>query len=134
MEVIEYETPRSWNDKGMDWSSPDPRKADYAMAIREALMERAAAAHVPLSRDVVAISPWKTVSLKSVSAVVRAIRDLAPHFFNDRFSDYKDDWSDFPRMWTYRDLVMEEGCEMYRFAHFGRLLENGGAWPFNFDC
>lgn len=128
MAVIEYEMPDSWNAKGMDWNSPDPRKADYVMAIRQALMERAAAAHVSLSRDVVAISPWKTVSLKAVSAVVQAISDLAPRFFNDKYTDYKDDWSDFPRMWTYRDLVMEEGCDVYRFAHFGQLLENGGEW------
>jgi len=91
MAVIEYEMPDSWNAKGMDWNSPDPRKADYVMAIRQALMERAAAAHVSLSRDVVAISPWKTVSLKAVSAVVQAISDLAPRFFNDTFADYKED-------------------------------------------
>ena len=128
MAVIEYETPDSWNAKGMDWSAPVPRRADYVMAIREALMERAAAAHVSLSRDVVAMSPWKTVSLKSVSAVVEAIASLAPRFFNDTFTEYKEDYSDFPRMWTYRDLVLEEGCELYRFAHSGQLLENGGDW------
>ena len=128
MALIEYEMPGSWNAKGMDWNSPDPRKADYVMAIRQALMERASAAHVSLSRDVLAISPWKTVSLKSVEAVVKEMSRLAPYFFNDGFSEYKEDYSDFPRMWSYRDLVMEEGCGMYAFAHFGQLLENGGEW------
>lgn len=65
MEVIEYEFPESWDDRGMDWNAPDPRRADYVMAIRQALMERAAAAHVTLPSEVVAISPWKTVSLKN---------------------------------------------------------------------
>ena len=134
MALIEYEMPDSWNSKGMDWNSPDPRKADYVMAIRQALMERASAAHVQLSQDVVAISPWKIVSLKSVEAVVREISNLAPHFFNDGFTDYEEDWSDFPRMWTYRDLVMEEGCGIYRFAHFGQLLEGGGEWLRTIRC
>ncbi|MGN0852399.1 MAG: hypothetical protein ACI4Q3_03375 [Kiritimatiellia bacterium] len=128
MALIEYEMPDSWNAKGMDWNTPDPRCADYVMAIRQALMERAAAAHVSLSRDVVCISPWKTVSLKAVEAVIREISYLAPNFFNDKFSEYKEDWSDFPKMWTYRDLILEDGCELYRFAHYGQLLENGGDW------
>ena len=38
---IEYVEPKSWDDKGMDWNNPDPRRADYVMAIRGALMERA---------------------------------------------------------------------------------------------
>ena len=46
MEVIEYETPESWEDKGMNWNTPDPCNADYVMAIRQALMERCAAALV----------------------------------------------------------------------------------------
>ena len=128
MEVIEYDMPTSWNSKGMDWNAPDPRRADYVMAIREALMERAAAAHQSLGSDVLAISPWKAVSMKSVKAVVSALSDLAPYFVNDGYSEYKEDWSDFPKMWTYRDLVMEEGCGIYAFAHFGQLLENGGEW------
>ena len=128
MAVIEYEFPDSWNAKGMDWNTPDPRKADYIMAIRQALMERATAAHRSLSRDLIAISPWKTVSLKAVEAVVQEISRLAPYFFNDGFYGYKEDWSDFPKMWTYRDLIQEDGCEIYRFAHSGLLLETNGDW------
>ena len=128
MAVIEYEFPESWDDKGMDWNVPDPRCADYVMAIREALMERAAAAHVSLPSEVVAISPWKTVSIKAVSATVQAISSLARYYVNDGYREYKEDWSDFPKMWTYRDLVQEEGCGLYAWAHFGQLLENGGEW------
>jgi len=128
MEVIEYEFPESWDDRGMDWNAPDPRRADYVMAIRQALMERAAAAHVTLPSEVVAISPWKTVSLKAVSATVRAVSGLARYFVNAGWREYEPDWSDFPKMWTYRDLVQEEGCELYSWAHSGQLLENGGGW------
>jgi len=116
MEVIKYEEPESWDDKGMDWDDPDPRNADYAMAIRAAIMERFAAAHVSLPRDVAMISPWKTVSVKQMKAVVKAISSIAGSFFNKDFDGYRDDWSDFPRMWTYRDLVLEEGCGLYEFA------------------
>ena len=40
MEVIDYVHPQSWDNKGMDWSDPDPRRADYMMAIRDAFLER----------------------------------------------------------------------------------------------
>jgi hypothetical protein len=128
MAVIEYEMPTSWDSKGMDWDDPDPRRADYAMAIRQALMERAAVLHTSLSRDVTAISPWKAVSLKSMGAVVKAIEYMASSFVNAEWDGYKEDFSDFPKMWTYRELVMERGCGMYAFASSGDLLVNGGEW------
>lgn len=113
MEVIEYDYPGSWDDKGMDWNNPDPRDADYIMAIRQALMERCAALHRYLPSAVAAISPWKTVSRQAVTDVLRAIRDIAGGFVNVGWEDYKEDFSDFPRMWTYRDLVMEDECRMH---------------------
>jgi len=128
MEVIEYSEPESWEDKGMDWNVPDPRKADYAMAIRAAIMERCAAAHIWLPTDVARISPWKPVSIRQMQAVVKAISQIAGSFFNRGFREYKDDWSDFPKMWTYRDLVQEEGCRLFEFAKTGDLCETGGTW------
>ena len=65
MEVAEYAYPESWDDGGMDWSNPDPGRADYAMALRQAVLERAAAAHVPVGRGVLDVSPWRTVSAKA---------------------------------------------------------------------
>ncbi len=127
MEVIEYEEPTSWDSKGMNWDVPDPRVADYAVAIRNALMERCAAAHVSLPRGVAAISPWKPVTVAQLEAVVRGIAQVAPSYFNVGYG-YADDWSDFPRMWTYRDLVQEEGCRLWEFAKAGDLCEGGGAW------
>ena len=38
MEVIGYEKPTHWEDKGMNWKTPDPTNADYVVAIREALL------------------------------------------------------------------------------------------------
>ena len=52
MEVIEYETPESWEDKGMNWNTPDPANVDYVMAIRQAIMERCAALHASVDRRV----------------------------------------------------------------------------------
>ena len=128
MEMIEYEEPTSWGSKGMDWNTPDPRVADYAVAIRNALMERCAAAHIPLPWGVATISPWKPVTVAQLEAVVSGIASVASRYFNRDFDDYEDDWSDFPRMWTYRDLVQEEGCRLWEFAKAGDLCENGGAW------
>ena len=41
MEMIQYTPPVSWDDKGMDWESPDPGNVDYYRAILEAVIERA---------------------------------------------------------------------------------------------
>ena len=129
MEVIPpYEIPVSWDDKGMDWRDPDPRNADYVMAIREAIMERCAALHRGISSDVMRISPWKTVTRKSVKAFLSEIERIAPYFANLQYDEYKEDWSDFPKMWSYHDLVQEEGCRLYEFAPYGSVCEHGGRW------
>ena len=62
MEVIEYEIPTHWEDKGMNWNTPDPTNADYVVAIREALLERCAALHTSADIRNYKKSPWKTVS------------------------------------------------------------------------
>ena len=128
MEIIEYEYPDSWNAKGMDWENPDPERADYVMAIRQAIMERAAAAHISLSRAVVDISPMKAVSRDMAEELLRAIRELTPHFVNIGFNDYKDDLSDFPKMWSYADLVQEDGCKLYEWAGRDSMCRDGGKW------
>lgn len=130
MEVIEYEYPESWDDKGMDWENPDPERADYVMAIRQAIMERAAAVHIslPVSYYYLAVSPMKAVSRFMVEEFIYAIRLLAPYFVNMGFSDYKEDFSDFPKMWTYSDLIQEECCELYAWAGRDSMCRNGGAW------
>ena len=125
---IEYVEPKSWDDKGMDWNNPDPRRADYVMAIRGALMERAAAAHCSLDRAIKDVRPYAPVSIEALIGLLGDIRDLAPYYVNVEWTDYKEDMSDFPRMWTYRDLVNTVGCELYLTPCGGDILENGGAW------
>ena len=34
--------PKSWSDYGMDWNNPDPGNISYALALKEAICERAA--------------------------------------------------------------------------------------------
>ena len=128
MEVIEYEYPDSWNAKGMNWENPDVEKTDYVMALRQAVMERAAALHVSLDRDVFRISPMRAVSREALAAIVRAIHTLAPNFVNMEFADYKEDLSDFPKMWTYSDLIQEDGCELYEWAGVYSSCKVGGKW------
>ena len=128
MEVIEYETPESWEDKGMNWNTPDPCNADYVMAIRQALMERCAALHTSMDYRLKKISPWKTLSRSSVEGIVRTIASMAGRFVNVGWEDFEEDYSDFPRMWTYGDLVQERNCRLYEWAQFGLLRENGGEW------
>ena len=83
MEMItDYAIPQSWNDKGMDWENPDPLKADYAMAIREALLERFAVAGGTPSYRSLAISPWKTVSKRELESVVDDSRRLCGSVVN----------------------------------------------------
>ena len=128
MEVIEYETPESWEDKGMNWNTPDPCNADYVMAIRQALMERCAALHTSMDYRLKKISPWKTLSRSSVEGIVRTIASMARMFVNVEWDEFEDDWSDFPKMWTYGDLVQERNCRLYEWAQYGLLRENGGEW------
>ena len=128
MEVIEYETPESWEDKGMNWNTPDPCNADYVMAIRQALMERCAALHTSMDYRLKKISPWKTLSRSSVEGIVRTIASMARMFVNVEWEEFEDDYSDFPKMWTYGDLVQERNCRLYEWAQYGLLRENGGEW------
>ena len=129
MEVIgEYEIPDSWEAKGMNWNTPDPTNADYVMAIRQALLERCAALHTGADWRIYKISPWKTVSREVMKGILRTISSIARDFVNIEWEEFKEDYSDFPKRWTYRDLVMEPNCRLYEFAKYGSLVENGGEW------
>ena len=128
MEVIEYETPTSWDSKGMRWNTPDPANADYVMAIRQALMERCAALHTSVDSRVLKISPWKTISRSAVAGIVDTIALLARYFVNLDWEEFEEDYSDFPKLWTYGDLIQERNCRLYEYANYGSLRENGGAW------
>ena len=127
MEMItDYAIPQSWDDKGMDWENPDPLNADYAMAIREALLERCAAAGGTPSTGSLAISPWKTVSKRRLESVADDIRYICGSFVNTEHEYGEEGLGDFPRMWSWSDLTEAE--PVYVEAAYGSLCANGGAW------
>lgn len=126
MEMIQYTPPVSWDDKGMDWESPDPGNVDYYRAIREALVERAIlVARSPDSAlfDITQFRPW---SVAAMNAIRDAVYRLAPNFVNMEFTDYKEDLSDFPKMWSYRELIDAEGCRICE--HPGTGSCNAAGW------
>lgn len=117
MEVTAYANPTSWNDKGMTWT--DGMNAvcvDYAMALRQAIIER---------YIVAGASPRVEMNLFSAGFLM-PIRhsffvDVREHllylanngrFVDLEFQDYKEDFSDAPKYWTYRDLNMIEECRI----------------------
>ena len=129
MEVIGgYEIPDSWTAKGMNWNTPDPTNADYVMAIRQALLERCAVLHKGADSRIYRISPWKTVSRDVMKGIVWTVSDIAKSFVNINWEEFEEDYSDFPKMWTYGDIIQERGCRLYEFAKYGSLVENGGEW------
>ena len=126
MEIIQYTPPVSWDDKGMDWESPDPGNVDYYRAVREALVERAIlVARSPDSAlfDITQFRPW---SVAAMNAIRDAVYRLAPNFVNMEFDDYKDDLSDFPKMWDYYTLVNAEGCRICEHPGVGSC--NAAGW------
>ena len=126
MEMIQYTPPVSWDDKGMDWESPEPGNVDYYRAIREALVERAIlVARSPDSAlfDITQFRPW---SVAAMNAIRDAVYRLAPNFVNMEFTDYKEDLSDFPKMWSYRELIDAEGCRICE--HPGTGSCNAAGW------
>ena len=89
MEVIGYEKPTHWEDKGMNWKTPDPTNADYVVAIREALLERCAVLHTSADSRIYKISPWKTVSREVMKGIVRTISNLSRSFVNIGLDDFE---------------------------------------------
>ena len=82
MEMIQYTPPVSWDDKGMDWESPDPGNMNCFAAIREALAERAILAERPLDSALFNIMRFRPWSMTSVNAIRNAVYMLAPYFVN----------------------------------------------------
>ena len=128
MEMTEYVPPESWDDKGMDWSDPDPTRIDYAMAIRLALTERCNAVGNNVVSDVRRISPCTTLSRSALDWCVAGLIGICELFVNTEWTDYADDLSDYPKMWTWRDLVSSEGCEVWDYPPPGSICRGGGRW------
>ena len=132
MEVIEYEEPRSWDDLGMDWNDPDPRRACYILALRNAFLERMAApqdGYLTYENNIVRkISPWKAVNTDALRAIVSELEYLCRFYYNLDPEAYKDDFSDFPKVMRLGDIVSAEDCEAFMNASRGAILDHGGEW------
>ena len=126
MEMIQYTPPVSWDDKGMDWESPDPGNMNCFAAIREALAERAILAERPLDSALFNIMRFRPWSMTSVNAIRNAVYMLAPYFVNMEFEDYREDLSDFPKMWSYGNLIESEDCRICELPGKGSF--NAPAW------
>ncbi len=75
MLLTDYVPPVFWSDKGMDWTNPDPAKADYINALKLALLERGWPSE-PLC------FPGNPISISDINDVASGIGTLAysPHY------------------------------------------------------
>ena len=108
MEIMKITLPTSWDDCSMDWNDPDPGCANYVLALREALVERAIAVNRSIGSNVFTVMPLRPWTYDIASTLRGMVYELAPYFVNIKFDDYKDDLSDFPKMWTLGELVTED--------------------------
>lgn len=127
MEIIETSLPEAWTDLNMDWSDPDPGDVSYALAMREALLERAILVGRPLHGNVFTIMPQRPLLADTMTSLRTAVYELAPHFVNLDFDDYKNDLSDFPKMWTSGDLITEER-NIAEFPGRGAISDQWKPW------
>ena len=126
MEMIQYTPPVSWDDKGMDWESPDPGNVDYYRAILEAVIERAILTSQNPNEVLYSIIQYRPWCIAAMNAIRDAVYRLAPLFVNMEFTDYKDDLSDFPKMWSCSELLDAEGCRICE--HPGTGSCNAAGW------
>lgn len=108
MEIMKTVLPNSWDDLEMDWDNPDPGCANYVLALREALIERATLVNQAVGSSVFAVMPLRPWMYDAASTLRSLVYDLAPYFVNIEFNDYKNDLSDFPKMWTLQELITED--------------------------
>ena len=87
MEMIQYTPPVSWDDKGMDWESPDPGNVDYYRAILEAVIERAILTSQNPNEVLYSIIQYRPWSIAAMNAIRDAVYRLAPNFVNMEFDD-----------------------------------------------
>ena len=124
--MIQYIPPVSWDDKGMDWESPDPGNIDYFRAIWEAITERIILTKQNPNEVLHSMMQYRPWSIAAMNAIRDSICILAPFFVNMEFTDYKEDLSDFPKMWSYRELIDAEGCRFCEHPGMGSC--NAAEW------
>lgn len=130
MEVIDYQKPQSWSDKGMTWdASMNPVCIDYAVAIREAIYERCAVSGV--SCNDLQSEKYAPIEYDFFTNVISILKTLAPHFYNLDFQEYKEDFSDFPKQWSWRDLNIIEDCRICEIPSVGCAATDMISWMIN---
>ena len=98
--------PQSWSDCGMDWNNPDPGNIFYALALKEAICERAAVTgiNLPTGRFIHLPDLLRLRTFDFIKWVRTSINTLAPYFMDVEYDRYfeKDapiQETDFPKMY-----------------------------------
>lgn len=128
MEMTQYTSPVSWDDKAMNWDAPDPGCIDYLAAIREAIIERAILVNRAPNNALFSIIPYRPWSVTSMNAIRDAVYSLAPYFINMEFENYKEDLSDFPKKWSSRELIEAEDCRICEHPGAGSTFSVWADW------
>jgi len=127
MEVVSYQKPRSWSDKGMTWDATmNSVCVDYAAAIREAIYERCAAAGVSCRN--LSIDQYAPIEYDFFVNVRNILKSLAPKFYDLEYEEYKEDFSDFPKKWSWRDLNIIEECRICEIPSVGCAVPEIISW------
>ncbi len=109
-------SPENWSDCGMDWSAPDPRNANYAFALFEAVCERMSVIDRIKMFDELSklaqIGPGLPLNRSWVELMVEVIEYLIGHFVDPDMTGYDSSYSDFPRMLSFRTVNLDPGCRI----------------------
>lgn len=82
--------PQSWSDCGMDWNNPDPGNIFYALALKEAICERAAVTgiNLPTGRFIHLPDLLRLRTFDFIKWVRTSINTLAPYFMDVEYDRY----------------------------------------------
>ncbi len=102
-----YTEPTSWNDKGMDWNNPQPGKADYIFALRNAISER-----FDRFPEYFSAVPGGQLHYNSIQAIRNMYfwsQGQIGGFIDPDYNNYTSDFYS-PYYLTLENLFMKEGC------------------------
>lgn len=131
MESMTYTPPASWDDKGLDWSNPDPRNLDYLAAIIEAAKERVfpdMTGNIDYGYlEALQYFPLRPLSLSIFRNVAEAIgTSIAPQYLNTStlLESYEPNFGGqwFPvNNWMRNDFLNSAGTGFLLLANAGTL-------------
>lgn len=129
MEIINYVPPQSWNDKGLDWTNPDPRNVDYVMALKYALLERGAAAGSRLYESYLKrLSPCKPITRKAVFDLLDMVEEISTSYLFYEYDGYKHDETDRLMFWSLESLSQYFEGSIGKNPAFGSIILDSGEW------